>query len=350
MASALSVKVRDWQSQAGHKFLLLLARVVHRLPLGLALGLGRGLGALAPRLSRRHLHLISADIARALQLDASSAMVRTLAINSYRRLGESLIEFFRLPYMTREEILQWATLEGTEHITAALARGHGVILLTAHLGNWELCGALMGLSGYPTTAIARPQENTAITDLFNRIRETHGLKVVPISDVRECVRVLKRNECLGILGDLNASPPGAFAFVQVFGRPAATYLGTAYLALLTGAEIIPIFDERLPDHTHRVQIGAPILCSRTGDRQRDLLTTTVRTQEIIEREVRRRPTEWFWLLKRWETRPECVEHAERIPMEHRDLTPEEARACRTWDQHDGRTQSAVGSPRSAATH
>jgi KDO2-lipid IV(A) lauroyltransferase len=316
----------------GYRILFLLARVVHRLPLGMALAFGRGLAWVGPRLSARHVRRISQDIALAYGLDPSCAEVRRIAYASYTRLGESLMEFFRLPYMTREEITQWAHLEGTEHVEAALARGKGVIVMTAHLGNWEVCGTLMGMSGYPTTAIARAQGDTAITELFNRVREAHGLKVVPMTDVRECIRVLKRNECLGILGDLNARPPGLF--VQFFGRPASTYLGTAYLAQLTGAAILPLFDERLPDHTHRVRIGAPIPLSDTGDRQRDLLITTMRAQEAIEREVRRRPEDWYWLLQRWKTRPQDTPDAARIPMEHRDLTPEEAAAYRAWDTQE----------------
>lgn len=306
----------------GNRILFLLARVVHRLPLKTALAMGSRLGQLAPRVSPRHYHRICADIAQAYGLASDAPEVCRIATESYRHLGQSLMEFLRLPYMSAEEIRRGALLEGAEHIEAALARGHGAIMLTAHIGNWEVCGTLMGLSRYPTTAIARPQNDSAITELFTRVREAHGLKVVPMTDVRECIRVLKRNECLGILGDLNARPPGAFT--NVFGRPASTYLGTAYLAKMSGAAILPLFDERLPDLTHRVRIMPPIPVADTGDRQRDLLITTMRTQEVIEQEVRRRPEDWYWLLQRWKIRPEEVANPERIPMEHRDFTPEEA--------------------------
>lgn len=308
--------------------LFLLARISSWLPMRMALAFGRGIGRLAPLVARRYLQRISVDIAAAYDRASDDPAVREIALASYRHLGESLMEFLRLPYMTRAQIQAWARLDGTEWVEEALARGHGAIMLTAHLGNWEICGALMGMSGYPTTAIARPQHDSAITELFTRLREAHGLKVVPMSDVRECIRVLKRNECLGILGDLHARPPGAF--VQVFARPASTYLGTAYLAHLTGAAILPIFDERLSDRTHRVRIGPPIPLAETGDKQRDLLATTMRVQEAIEREVRRRPGEWYWLLSRWKIRPEELEHPERIPMEHRDFTPEERIRIRTW--------------------
>ena len=179
----------------------------------------------------------------------------------------------------------------------------------------------MGLSGYPTTAIAREQKDSALTDLLFSIRKAHGLTVLPMTDVRGCLRVLLRNECLGVVGDVNANTPGAF--VQFLGRPAATYTGAAYFALTTGAPILPIFDERLPDKTHICRIGPPIPIVRTNDRNRDLLITTIRAQRVIEQEIRRRPQDWFWLLQRWKTRPEDISNPERIPMEHRDLAGEE---------------------------
>jgi KDO2-lipid IV(A) lauroyltransferase len=303
--------------------LLFAARVMHRVPLGAALAIGRGLGRLAPRLSPRHFRRVRRDIELAFGAEMSAREIMQTARRFYLRLGESLVEFLRLPYLTVEEIGRGSILEGTEHLDAVLARGKGAILFTGHLGNWEMMAAVVGLTSYRITAIIRPQADDAITTLFNRIREAHGLKVVPMTDVRTCLRVLKRNECLGIVGDVNANIPGAF--VQFLGRPAATYTGAAYLAAATGAEILPIFDERLPDLRHHIRIGAPIPLARTGDTPRDLLVNTMRVQYVLQREIRRRPQDWFWLLNRWKTRPESVPTPERIPMEHRDLTPEEAR-------------------------
>jgi len=304
---------RRIEFKTGKFMLFLLARVVHLLPRNAALGLGRALGQCAPRLSQRHYLRVLTDIEQAFP----EANAEAIARQAYMRLGESLIEFLKLPSMTAEEISQWARLEGTEYLDDALAKGKGVILLTGHMGNWELCGAMMGLSQYKTTAIAREQEDTALTSLLFRTREAHGLTVVPMTDVRSCIRVLKRNECLGVVGDVNANIPGAF--VQFLGRPAATYTGAAYLALTTGATILPMFDERLPDKTHICRIGPPIPVSQTGDRNYDLLITTIRGQRIIENEIRRRPHDWFWQVQRWKTRPEDIPHPDRIPMEHRDL-------------------------------
>jgi len=300
------------------------ARVMYRVPLGMALAFGRGIGRLAPWLAPHHYRNVCRDIGLAFP-EKTSREVTQLARRFYRRIGESVVEFVRLPYLSGEEIERQSIIEGTEYMDAALEKGKGVILLTAHLGNWEMLAAVVGLRAYKITAIIRPQADDTLTTLFNRIREAHGLKVVPLTDVRTCLRVLKQNECLGIVGDVNANNPGAF--VQFLGRPAATFTGAAHLAMTTGAEILSIFDERLPDGRHSIRVGPPIPLVKTGDQQRDLLLNTIRTQYVLQQEIRRRPHDWFWMLYRWKTRPETIPNPERVPMEHRDLTPEEAEAA-----------------------
>lgn len=300
--------------------LLFAAHVMHRVPMGLSLAIGRGIGRLAPRVTPHHFRRVCRDIGLAFP-EMTPEEVKRLAYRYYQRIGESVMEFVRLPYLSGEEIERMSIIEGTEYMDAALEKGKGLILLTAHIGNWEMLAAVVGLREYKITAIIRPQADDALTNLFNRIREAHGLKVVPLTDVRTCLRVLKQNECLGIVGDVNASTPGAF--VQFLGRPAATYTGTAHLAMITGAEVLPIFDERLPDYRHHIRVGPPIPLVKTGDTPRDLLINTMRTQYVLQQEIRRRPHDWFWMLYRWKTRPEKIPNPERVPMEHRDLTPEE---------------------------
>ena len=317
-------------TEFGKVALLLLSRVIHRLPLGAALALGRGLGRLMPRFSHRHYLRVVADITSAFGETLPPDEITRIADLFYARTGESLVEFLRLPHLTRDDIRRLVHVEGREHIDAALAQGHGVIIVTGHLGNWELSGIVgVALLSKPVTAIARPQMDSALTEFFTRVREAHGLRVVTMSDVRSCIRVLQRNEVLGVVGDVNANVPGAF--VQFLGRPAATYTGVATLAMMHGAPILPAFDERLPDHTHLIRIGAPIPVSATGNKQRDVLITTMRVQHTIQQEIRRRPQDWYWLLQRWRTQPANVPNLDRIPMETRDLTPEEAAEVLHWD-------------------
>lgn len=319
----LRIRTR-YDSLLGRQILYLLARIVPHLSQDRALALGRMLGWLAPRLSPYRFFRVFRDIRLAFHDELEWRQCLTIALNAYRHLGISLIEFLRLPDLTPEEVRALVWIDGAEHLDAALTAGRGAVLLTGHIGNWEMGGTGLSVFGYPITAVARPQDIPTLDNLFLRIRKVHGMHVMPLSDVRGCINTLRENRFLAILGDVNAKNPGAF--VQFFGRPAATYTGAAYLALTTGAPIIPLFDERLPDYSHRIHVHPPIPICATGDRRHDLLTTTMRIQFVIQEEIRRRPHEWFWQLQRWKTRPEDALNPERIPMEHRDLTPEEAQA------------------------
>lgn len=304
-------------SWLGRHVLAVLSGVAPRLSPRAAWRLGRVLGWLAPRLTPHRVRRVRDEMTLALGDRCTPADIHTLAERFYRELGVSLVEFLRLPAMSPAAIAASVRYEGIEHLDAALARGKGVILFTAHLGNWEIGSALLGIIDYPVTAIAHPQHVPLLDALFSRLREAHGLRVVLDTDLRGCIEVLKRNECLAIVGDVNARTPGAF--VNFFGRPAATHTGAAYLARLTGAVVLPLFDTRQSNGTHLLRIDPPIEMVVTGDRRQDLLVNTIRLQRVIEAEVRRRPHEWFWLLQRWKTRPEDVPNPERVPMEHRDM-------------------------------
>ncbi len=309
---------RKMQQAAGKHLMLAASHFMHRVPLRAALGFGRWLGSQAPRLSARHFRRVCTDIALAFP-EFTPAQVDDVARRFYRRIAESVAEFLRLPYQTSEEIHRFVALEGMEHLDDALAWGKGVVLISGHIGNWELMGTMMGLSPYPTTVIAREQADNAMTQFINRIREKHGLRVLSMADPRGGLRVLRRNECLGMISDLNANVPACF--INFLGRPASTFTGAAFMARTMGAAILPVFIDRLPDNTHCMRYQPAILPADTGDKERDLFYTTMRIHYVIGEEVRRRPHDWFWLLNRWKTRPEDVEHPEKIFMEHRDLTP-----------------------------
>ena len=324
---------REQEDALGRSLSALLVRILHRVPLRGALAFGRGLGWLAPRLSRRHARRIADDVRRAFGDSMTPREIDLLVTHSYQNLGQSIMEFFRSPNMSIDDIRAWTTMEDTRYLDAALAKGKGVLILASHLGNWELCGMGLAVHGYPITAIARPQADDGITEMLTEVRQKHGMKIIPMSDIRGALRVLKNNELLGILADTNANNPGAF--VDFFGYPAATFTGTAFFAMRTGAPIIPCFSRRMPDLKHHIYFCPPVPVSRTGDERRDLLITTMRCQQVIMNEIRQRPAEWFWLVQRWKTRPEEMPQPERIPMQHRDLTPTESAAALHWTEEDG---------------
>jgi len=229
---------RRLQTRAGNAAVLSMARWWKRLPEGLAYRLGLVLGNAMRRLSPRHARIVLTNLRLAFGDEKSERELRELARACYRHLGMCLTEFLRLPAMSPEDIRRMAELRGSEHLRAALQEGRGAILLTGHIGNWELAGSRIAAEGYPVVVIARAQRDNEITEHVRKTREEMGLKVLHRDvAVRGSLRALRENKVVGILLDQNAGDDGVF--VEFFGHLASTAPGAAAFALRTGAAGLP---------------------------------------------------------------------------------------------------------------
>ncbi len=222
----------------------------------------------------------------------------------YDNIGRSLVEFMRLPSVSKKDAIhELISLEGEEHLRAALAKKRGVLLLTAHYGNWELVGAKLAASGYPLNVLARHQRDTGATRLVNSLRETAGMRVIPARkvDAAQILRCLKRGEIVGFLADQNAGRKGIF--VDFFGRAASTHPGIALFALRTKAPVVPVFGLRNSDNRHVALLLPEVKLIETGNMREDVAANTAAFTRLIEQQIRLRPELWFWLHDRWRTRP-----------------------------------------------
>jgi len=300
--SALYAWQRRMQSRLGNALLLWMARRYYGLPERTGHRLGAAIGTAMRRVSRRHWGIVMANLRLAFGDERTEQELIAIGKACYRHLGKCLMEFVRLPAMSVEDIGRVTELRGSEHLDAGLAEGKGVILLTAHLGNWEMVGARIAAEGYPLNVIARAQRDGALTDYIRRTREVVGMRVHHREvAVRRSLLALRGNELVGMLLDQNAGDDGVF--VDFFGRLASTARGAAAFALQTGATVVPTFGWRKPDDTHVIELGEPVPLVSTGDRERDILTNTARYTKIIENAIREHPEQWFWLHKRWKSRP-----------------------------------------------
>jgi len=293
---------REIEHRLGSLALFGLARASAVFPLPALEVLGRRLGDLVYHISPRHRRIVMTNLRQAFGEVKTPGELRAIARTFYRNMGCNLLEFLHLPYMGDDEINRLVTLEGREHMMAALERGKGAIMLTAHYGNWELAGAKFVLEGYPLNVIAREQADPRVTHLLMSLRRGKGMNVI-LRDhgLRQGIRQLRKNEIVVMLLDQNAGYNGVF--VDFFGKLASTHGAAAALALMTDAAVIPSFAVRNPDGTH-TDIHYPAMeVIRTGDRDADILANTAAMTKIIEREVRKRPEQWFWLHQRWKARP-----------------------------------------------
>jgi KDO2-lipid IV(A) lauroyltransferase len=229
---------------------------------------------------------------------------RAITRGVYRSLGRLLAECARFPRLDSENIRKIVAYDGLEHYQAAVARGRGVLFLTAHLGPWELGAFAHALYGYPIHILYRPLDNARLNRLVNRYRTLSGNQLLDKRDAaRGLIAALSRNETVGILADQNTSLEEG-VFVEFFGIPASTTAGIARVALHTGSAVVPAFCVwDAPTRRYRIQFEPPLEFTLSGDREDDIRAATQQMASVIERHIRRYPDQWLWIHRRWKTRP-----------------------------------------------
>ena len=234
--------------------------------------------------------------------EKSHPEITRLARNVYLNLGTVAAEFFEIPSLTKENMSDWVKFEGLENYTRALSKKKGILFYTGHMGNWELGAACFGLQNMYVNIIYRALDNPVLEDFAAWFRTHTGHKVIPKGGAaRKIVKLLKKNEMIGILIDQNVSWQEG-AFVDFFGRPASTTIGLAALALQTGAPVVPAFIVRSEDGTYKIIIYKEVEITKTDDYEADLFENTQRFTRIVEDIVRRYPDQYFWVHQRWKTK------------------------------------------------
>jgi KDO2-lipid IV(A) lauroyltransferase len=223
----------------------------------------------------------------------------------YVHLGWQLVEFCRMKRYTRENTRNWIRTEGLEHYLAALARGKGVLVVTGHLGAWELSSFYHSLMGHPMGMVIRRLDNQRLDEYVNGIRCLHGNTVLHKDDFgRGLLTAMHAGQTVGILMDTNMTPPQG-VFVDFFGLPACTAVGLARVALRTHAAVVPTFTIWDPVlRKYRLRFDPAVELVRSGNDEADAVANTARFTKIIEDYVRRYPDQWLWVHRRWKTQPE----------------------------------------------
>jgi Kdo2-lipid IVA lauroyltransferase/acyltransferase len=286
-----------------YAFAWTLMRLVGALPRRAARGVGAAIGAgawwLLPKLRRTGLRNLE------MAYPAMPPPDRTRLLRGvYRHLGWQLAEFCHMPGYTRENTRNLIRYEGLEHYLAARERGRGVLIVTGHLGAWELSSFWHSLMGNPMTMVIRRLDNPRVDKMVNNIRCLHGNRVVHKDDfARGLLQAMKRGDTVGILMDTNMTPPQG-VFVPFFGIPACTASGLARVALRTGAAVLPGFLVWEPaERKYVLHFGEAMPLIATGDDERDVLANTAQFTAAIETFIRRYPDQWLWVHRRWKTRP-----------------------------------------------
>jgi KDO2-lipid IV(A) lauroyltransferase len=234
-------------------------------------------------------------------LDADA--VQQLAVQSYDSIGRTFIEAATLPGATKEDIIaRVERVEGWDYVEQARAAGHGIILVTGHLGNWEFGGSYFAARGVPLDAIVRGMANPIFEAYVNRTRRRIGFEAIHDKDaVRRTPRSLRENRAVAFVSDHDALGL-ASTFVPFFGRPAKTPRGPAVFALRFESPVLFVAIVRQPGGKYAVLIE-PVPVTRTGDKEADIDRIVLNYTKMLERYVRVYPEQYFWQHRRWRRQP-----------------------------------------------
>lgn len=283
-----------------------LSKAILVFPLGLGCRIGAWVGVAAFHLMRKEREKTLRNLKMIYGGSKSRAERRALAKAVFRNAGRSAAEAAFLNAHRGRGLYERATIQGFENIAQPLGEGQGVIILSAHYGNWEFIASLLIRRGIqPLGAIARDIKNSMLDRMINRFRTNMGLQVFPRGrSGRDYVRFLRSGCALAVLGDIDTKS-GDGIFVPFLGRPAWTQRGIAELARLGRARIIPVFAERdrADPLRHVVRIEPALAEPATENKEEWVAQMTHTYTEAIERAVIARPDLWMWMHRRWRRRP-----------------------------------------------
>lgn len=280
----------------------LLIRLLGALPRGASRGFGAGIAGLAYRfikplrmVGERNLLIAFPELSR----EAREKILR----REYRHLGYLLAEFCLMSRYTPQSASNFISYDGLERLLTA-KEGRGALILTGHLGAWELSSFYHSLMGHPMGMVIRRLDNPLVDAMVNRIRCMHGNRVIHKDDfARGLLDAMSSGETVGILMDTNMTPPQG-VFASFFGIPACTASGLARIARKTGAAVLPGFLLWEPaQRRYILHFGEELELQQTDDTEADALANTALFNRVLEDYIRKYPDQWLWLHRRWKTRP-----------------------------------------------
>jgi KDO2-lipid IV(A) lauroyltransferase len=277
-------------------------KVLRTLSWTAACRIGERLGALGYRPLGIRKRVVERQIAAAFP-DLDHEAVVNLALESYQHLGRTFIETALLDTLGKDGLQELVeTVDGWEEVEDVMSRGKGAILVTGHIGNWELAGAYVAARGIPLDAIVRGMANPLFDAYINHTREVMGMTVVHDSEaVKRTPRSLRAGRAVAFVADQGVLGL-ASTFVPFFGRPAKTPRGAAVFALRFEVPVIFVVALRKPNGRYRIVVER-IEALRTGDMDRDVDAIVATFTEHLEKWVRAVPAQYFWQHRRWRRQP-----------------------------------------------
>jgi Kdo2-lipid IVA lauroyltransferase/acyltransferase len=275
-----------------------LLRASCLLPYRAQLGIGRLLGRVAHRLARERRAITRRNIELCFP-ELSPAERDALALAHFESLGMSVIEMGLGRWASDRKLLAMTRIEGAEHIRNATDRGVGVILLSAHFTTLEISGRVLSLHSPPFDAVYRKNRSEFLTEILRTNREKSARNTIEKNDIKSMVRSLREGTPVWYAPDQSYNRKQS-AVLPFFGIPSMTNTATGTLARLGKAVVVPFFPRRLPEGGYVLTILPPI----EGVPGEDPVEDTRKYLEILERQIRLCPEQYYWVHRKFKNLPE----------------------------------------------
>ncbi len=228
----------------------------------------------------------------------------------FRNFGMYLVDFFRFGRLTQDSVRRMVRFEGLQNIEEAMRRGKGLIGASAHLGNYELAGAVLAMLGMPVSGVVLTHQNPQVDRFFRSQRARVGVQSIPVQQMARkdfleaSLSVLRNRGVLGLVADRDYFNRGIP--LPMFGKVCRLPTGPAWFSLKTGAPVVPTFLVREPDGNFRMITEKPLQVPVEVDREQAVWRITEEWSQRLAQVIRRYPTQWYMFQEFWRTGPAVI--------------------------------------------
>ncbi|MDA3834643.1 MAG: lysophospholipid acyltransferase family protein [Spirochaetales bacterium] len=250
----------------------------------------------------RHRKIAIENITRAFGSEKTRLEINRIARATFFHATNMIFETPRVYALRSKDVSKHYMVHGLHHLRMAHTKGKGVLMLSGHLGNWEISVQLNNIARLQVCGVYRKLDFAPAEKYFHEKRQSTGSRLYPLKGaVHAILRELAAGNCMALLIDQNAKRHQS-VFIDFFGRTASVNMGPAYLALLTGVPVIMYFFVR-ENGKYRCEFLPELPVVNTGDLEKDLIVNTRIFNKALEGIIRRYPDQWFWIHNRWKTQP-----------------------------------------------
>jgi len=292
------MKENSWAAYLLYLPISVINAIARLLPIKTVLGIGAGIGSALYYIHIKRRRIALNNLKAAFGSELKDLERKAIVKKIYRNFGLNIMELFLMPRMNDAYFSKYTKVTNLNRVEEALKQGNGLLYLSAHYGNWELCASISAYYGYKMHALARVQKPYFLNDLLNHNREIRGTKVIQKGmQIREILKNLKENGIVGMIGDQS----GRLGIkIDFFGRPVFMADGTFRIAAKTGAPILPAFNIRHGDwFKHELRIEEPIRIAPGEDTEEFIKRGLSSYRSLLEKYIRKYPYLWLWGNRRW---------------------------------------------------